>query len=278
MNPLLTTRREFLNRLTFGLGGIALADLLRGTALAGGAGALSGLPHFAPKAKRVIFLFMSGGMSQLESFDYKPELQKRAGMELPDSYKKGKQSLPGMSGNQAGFPLVGSALKFSQHGQSGAWFSESFPFLAKAADDICFIKSMTSEAVNHDPAMTFMHTGEALPGRPSMGAWVSYGLGSENANLPSFVVLMSKGGYDQPLSTRLWDTGFLPSQYQGTQFRAAKDPVLYLGNPQGTERRNTRRVLDAMEALAGLKSGPEQEIHARMEQFEMAFRMQNSIP
>lgn len=278
MNLLPTTRREFLNRLTFGLGGIALGDLLRGTACAGGAAGLPGLPHFAPKAKRVIFLFMSGGMSHLESFDYKPELLKRTGQELPESYRKGKQALPGMSGNQAGFPLVGSALKFAQHGRSGAWFSECFPFLAKVADDICFIKGMKSEAVNHDPAMTFMHTGDPLPGRPSMGAWVTYGLGSENANLPSFVVLMSKSGYDQPLSTRLWDTGFLPSQYQGTQFRAAKDPVLYLGNPPGTGAGNTRRVLDAMQSLAALKSGPEPEIHARMEQFEMAFRMQNSVP
>src|SRR5207248_1674102 len=144
--------------------------------------------------------------------------------------------------------------------------------------DICFIKSMKSDAVNHDPAMTFMHTGAQLPERPSMGAWVTYGLGSENANLPGFVVLMSKGGYDQPLSSKLWDSGFLPSQYQGTQSRAAKDAVLFLSNPSGTGAPDTRRVLDAMQSLAKLKAGPEAEIHARMEQFEMAFRMQSSVP
>jgi len=272
--PASQTRRQFLDRLTYGLGGMALADLLGGNA----SGAGVGLPHFAPKAKRVIFLFMSGGMTQFETFDYKPELIKRMGEELPDSFKGGKQALLGMSGNQAKFPLVGSALKFAQHGQSGAWLSEAFPHLAKVSDDLCFIKSMRSNAVNHDPAMTFIHTGDQLPGRPSMGAWLSYGLGSENANLPSFVVLVAKRGFDQPLSSRLWDSGFLPSQYQGVQFRAAKDAVLYLSNPQGTDARNTRRVLDAMQGLAHLKDGPEAEIHARMEQYEMAFRMQTSIP
>ncbi len=278
MNSPYHSRRQFLNRLTFGLGGIALGNLLGGTAQAAGSPGLPSLPHFLPKAKRVIFLFMSGGMSQLESFDYKPELNKRLGQELPDSYKKGRQALLGMSGNQAQFSLVGSAFKFSQHGRSGAWVSEAFPHIGGMADDICFINSMKSDAVNHDPAMTFMHTGAQLPERPSMGAWVSYGLGSENGNLPSFVVLMSKGGYDQPLSSRLWDSGFLPSEFQGTQFRAAKDAVLYLSNPKGTSAPNTRRVLDAMQSLAKFKDGPEADIHARMEQYEMAFRMQTSIP
>jgi hypothetical protein len=274
------TRRRFLDRLTFGLGGIALSDLLSGTGAARAAGlaGLPSLPHYAAKAKRVIFLYMSGGMTQFETFDHKPELVTRMGQELPDSYKSGRQALLGMSGNQATFPLVGSALKFAQHGQSGAWVSEAFPHLAGMVDDICFIKSMKSDAVNHDPAMTFMHTGAQLPERPSMGAWITYGLGSENANLPGFVVLMSKSGYDQPLSSRLWDSGFLPSQYQGTQFRAAKDAVLYLSNPNGTEASNTRRMLDTMQSLAKLKDGPEAEIHARMEQFEMAFRMQSSVP
>ena len=272
------TRRHFLDRLTMGIGGMALADLLSPAAQAMGNAALPGLPHFAARAKRVIFLFMSGGMTQHESFDYKPELHRRMGQELPDSYKSGRQALLGMSGNQAQFPLVGSGYKFAQHGQSGAWVSEAFPHIAKVADDICFIKSMKSDAVNHDPAMTFMHTGAQLPGRPSMGAWVSYGLGSENANLPSFIVLVSKSGFDQPLSSRLWDSGFLPSQYQGVQFRAAKDAVLYLGNPKGAGQEHTRRVLDAMQSLAKLKDGPEAEIQARMEQYEMAFRMQASIP
>ncbi len=272
------SRRQFLNRLTYGLGGMALADLLGGSAHAAGSAGLPGLPHFAARAKRVIFLFMSGGMTQHESFDYKPELEKRTGQELPDSYKSGRQALLGMSGNQAQFPLVGSSYKFARHGQSGAWVSEAFPHTARVVDDLCFIKSMKSEAVNHDPAMTFMHTGAQLPGRPSMGAWVSYGLGSENASLPSFVVLVSKSGFDQPLSSRLWDSGFLPSQYQGVQFRAARDAVLSLGNPKGAGRENTRRILDAMQSLSRLKDGPEGEIHARMEQFEMAFRMQASIP
>jgi hypothetical protein len=272
-------RRNFLNALTGGLSGIALGELLRGSARAeGGSPGLAGLPHFAPKAKRVIFLFMSGGITQFESFDHKPELNKRLGQELPESFKKGREALLGMSGNQAKFPLVGSHLKFAQYGQSGSWVSEAFPHTAKVVDDICFIKSMRSDAVNHDPAMTFIHTGAQLPGRPSMGAWVSYGLGSGNADMPSFIVLVSKRVFDQPLSSRLWDSGFLPSQYQGVQFRAAKDAVLYLGNPQGTAPENTRRTIDAIQALARLKDGPEAEIHARMEQFEMAFRMQASIP
>ena len=176
-----------------------------------------------------------------------------------------------MSGNQGSFPLVGSALKFAQHGQSGAWVSEAFPHLAGMVDDICFIKSMKSDAVNHDPAMTFMHTGAQLPERPSMGAWITYGLGSENANLPGFVVLMSKSGYDQPLSSRLWDSGFLPSQYQGTQFRAAKDAVLYLSNPNGTDTPNTRRMLDAMQSLANSRTDPKRRLMRGMEQFAWPF-------
>ncbi len=272
------TRRRFLDQLTYGLGGIALGDLLAGGAQAAATAGLAGLPHFPPKVKRVIFLFMSGGVSQFETFDYKPQLNKRRGEELPESFKGGKQALLGMSGNQSRFPLVGSHYKFSRRGKSGAWISDALPHLASVADDLCIINSMKSEAINHDPALTFMHTGAQLPSRPSMGAWVSYGLGSANADLPGFIVLMSKRGYDQPLSSRLWDSGFLPSQYQGVQFRAAKDPVLYLSNPPGIHAENTRSVIDAMQQLARLKEGPEAEIHARMEQFEMAFRMQTSVP
>ncbi|MFZ4768448.1 MAG: DUF1501 domain-containing protein, partial [Roseimicrobium sp.] len=221
----LFSRRQLLQRTGFGFGGLALANML--SSAQASQGGLVGLPHFAPKAKRVIFLFMSGGPSQMESFEYKPVLSQKQGVEFPDSLRNGKM-LPGMSGSQSHFPLVGSPFKFAQHGQSGAWISELFPHTAKVADDLCFVKSMCSEAVNHDPALTFLQTGAPLPGRPSIGAWVSYGLGTDNADLPSFIVLVSKRGADQPLSARLWDSGFLPTQYQGVQFRAAKDAVLYL--------------------------------------------------
>lgn len=270
-------RRAALNRLTMGMGGIALGGLLAESGLAGGNGQ-PGLPHFAPKAKRVIFLFMSGGMSQLETFDYKPELTKRTGQELPESLRRGRFTLPGMSGNQASFPLVGTKKSFSRHGQAGVWISEDFPHTARVADDLCFVKTLQSDAVNHDPAMTFMATGAQLPGRPSMGAWASYGLGSLNRDLPGFVVLVSKRPVDQPLSSRLWDSGFLPTQYQGVQFRAAKDPVLFLSHPAGIGAANNERALAALRELHGLSQGPEAELHARMEQYEMAFRMQSSIP
>ncbi len=273
------TRREALSRLTMGMSSIALGDLLsRGSASAATVPGLRGLPHFAPKAKRVIFLFMSGGMSHLESFDPKPELTKRTGQELPESLRKGRFALLGMSGNQAAFPLVGTKKKFARHGKSGAWISEEFPHTARIADELCFVKSMHSEAVNHDPAMTFMATGEQLPGRPSMGAWASYGLGSMNHELPSFVVLVSKRSIDQPLSSRLWDSGFLPTQYQGVQFRAAKDPVLFLSSPAGVSAASNERAMAALRELHGLSNGPQAELHARMEQYEMAFRMQTSIP
>ncbi len=237
------------------------------------------MPHFAPKAKRVIFLFMSGGPSHLESFDYKPLLREKQGTEFPESLRKGKM-LPGMSGTQSHFPLVGSPFKFSQHGQSGAWISELFPHTAKVADDLCFVKSMCSDAVNHDPALTFMQTGSPLPGRPSIGAWVSYGLGTDNRDLPGFIVLVSKRPADQPLSSRLWDSGFLPTQHQGVQFRAAKDPVLYLSEPEGIARKDTRRMLDALRDLHTQEFAvrPEADIQSRIAQYEMAFRMQASVP
>ena len=274
-------RRQMLGRTALGLGTLAFADLLaadsgRGEALL--KPGVPGLPHFAPKAKRVITLFMSGGMSHLETFDHKPELVKRTGQELPDSSKKGRDVLLGMSGNQATFPLVGSCVPFKQHGQSGTWLSDGFPHLAKMADDLCFIRSMKSDAVNHDPAMTFMSTGAQLPGRPSMGSWLSYGLGSLNSNLPSFVVLMTKGAYDQPLSSRLWDSGFLPTQHQGVQLRAAKDPVLFLSNPAGVTDANNQRALQTLQKLQALSDAPEAALQARLEQYEMAFRMQSSIP
>lgn len=275
------TRRHLLQKAGFGFGSLALADMLAASATTPeqDIGGLPGLPHFAPKAKRVIFLFMSGGPSQLESFDYKPVLNDKQGVEFPESMRKGKK-LPGMSGTQSHFPMVGSPFKFSQHGQSGAWVTELFPHTAKVADELCFVKSMCSDAVNHDPALTFMQTGAQLPGRPSMGAWLSYGLGSDNRDLPGFIVLVSKRGVDQPLSARLWDSGFLPTQHQGVQFRAAKDPVLYLSEPQGIARSDTRRMLDALKDMhqIQLAARPDAEIQSRIEQYEMAFRMQSSVP
>ena len=281
--PLLTakfTRRELLNKLSMGMGGIALSQLLSGQSQA--AGGLPNLPHFAPKAKRVIFLFMSGGCSQLDSFDYKPELKKYHGTDMPESLRgdKGK-ALPGMAGFQNHFFLAGSQFEFTQHGQSGAWVSSMWPETAKVVDDLTFIHTMTTDAVNHDPAMIFMNSGSQIAGRPSMGSWLSYGLGSESEDLPAFITLVSKYPVDQPLSSRLWDSGFLPTQHQGVQFRAAKDPVLYLSEPPGTNRDETRRTIDAIKDLAAASSAPdlvESEVASRIEQYEMAFRMQTSVP
>ena len=275
-----SSRRRFLH----GLGGLALAEMMQSaqgvTPDATIRPGLGTLPHFPARAKRVILLFMSGGFSQHESFDHKPELVRLTGTELPDSFKNGRQKLLGMSGSQAHFTLAAPNCQFAQHGQSGAWFSDHYPHLAKRADDLCFIKSLRSDAVNHDPAMIFMQSGAQLPGRPSLGAWLSYGLGSENANLPSFIVMVSRRTIDQPLSSRLWDSGFLPSEYQGVQFRAAKDPALYLRSPAGVTRENEQLAQAQFKALQRLKE-PEctkSEIDARIEQYEMAFRMQSSVP
>ncbi|MDB6137917.1 MAG: hypothetical protein JWO94_989 [Verrucomicrobiaceae bacterium] len=273
-------RREWLARASLGMGGVALSSLLGNQPASSAAtGGVPGLPHFAPKAKRVIFLFMSGGMSQFESFDHKPELVARSRQPLPDSVFKGRKPL-GMSKLQGTFPMIGSAFPFQQHGQSGAWMSDRFPFLAKQADRMSFLKGMVSEAVNHDPAMIFMNSGAQLPGRPSMGSWISYGLGSENENLPSFIVLVTKKVADQPLSTRLWDNGFLPSQHQGVPFRAGTDPVLFLSNPDGLPPALNRQMLDRLREVQQdeLAKRGEAEIAARIEQYEMAFRMQTSVP
>jgi hypothetical protein len=270
------TRREWLRKSAYGLGGVALAELLGGGQAQAG---LAGLPHFAPKAKRVIFLFMSGGFSQFESFDPKPILSKRQGENLPDSVRGGRPIL-GMSALQAGLPMVGSAFQFAQHGQTGTWLSELFPHTAKVVDDMSFVYSMFSEAVNHDPALTFIQTGAPLPGRPSMGAWLSYGLGTENQELPAFITMVSLRPVDQPLSSRLWDSGFLPTQYQGVQFRSGKEPVLYLHNPKGVTDADTRRMLDVLKDLHQEQAARvgELEMEARIEQFEMAYRMQSSVP
>ncbi|WP_038167097.1 DUF1501 domain-containing protein [Verrucomicrobium sp. BvORR106] len=280
------TRRQMLSRAGCGLGGLAFASLL-GAAESGatpGLSGLPGLPHFAPKAKRVIFLFMSGGPSHVDSFDNKPVLLKRQGDSLPESYRKGAQKLPGMSGNQTLFQLKGSSYDFKQYGQSGAWVSDAFPHTAKMVDDLCFIKSMHSESVNHDPAITFIQTGSPLAGRPSVGSWVQYGLGRDNQNLPAFITMISRRSVDQPLSAKLWGSGFLPTQYEGVQFRASKDPVLYLGDPAGVSRDTTKRVLDGLKDLQAAQSGVSSQaataaaLDARWAEYEMAFRMQTSIP
>ena len=220
---LLFNRRQFLNRFGMGLGGVALADMLGSSARAasGADHGVLGQPHFPPKAKRIIYLFMSGGPSQLDLFDYKPLLNERNGEQLPDSVRGG-QRLTGMSGNQASIPLVGSPFKFAQHGKSGAWFSELLPHTATLADDLCIVRSMFTEAINHGPGVTFFQTGSQIAGRPSFGAWLSYGLGQENANLPSFVVLITKGKGGQPLGSHLWGSGFLPARHHVCSFARPK--------------------------------------------------------
>lgn len=281
MNPLLP-RRHFLQHSGLGLGGLALAEMLGGhqAPAVEPAQAIRGLPHFAAKAKRVIYLFMSGGPSQLDLLDYKPELIKRHGEQLPDSVRGG-QRLTGMSGNQSSIPMVGSPFKFSQHGPAGAWFGEHLPNTAEVAGDLCIIRSMFTESINHGPGVTFLQTGSQIPGRPSMGAWLSYGLGSENRNLPNFVVLITKDKGGQPLGAHLWGSGFLPAEYQGLQFRPSKDPVLYLNNPQGVSAESRRLMLNHLEELHAHQmeaSGVEPGIQARIANYEMAYRMQSSIP
>ncbi len=278
------SRRHFLNRFGMGLGGIALACLLgpdKSLASTGTQGhyGIIATPHFPPKAKRVIYLFMAGGPSQLETFDYKPLLNQRNGEDLPASVRMG-QRLTGMSGNQAVLPLAGSIYKFQQYGKAGTWVSELLPHTAKIVDDLCVVRSMYTEAINHDPAITFMQTGSQISGRPSIGAWVSYGLGSDNENLPAFVVLITPGKVDQPLYSRLWGSGFLPSEYQGVQFRSGKEPVLYLSNPSGMSGAQRRLMLDRLRELHQVQREQfaDPEIDARIAQYEMAFRLQTSVP
>ncbi len=278
------TRREWLGRMGYGTGATALATLLGG---AGGSAAHAGpvladgtrLPHFAPKAKRVICLFMSGGASHLESFDHKPVLVERHGQPMPPSVFKGRLPL-GMSQYQSQFLLQGPRWPFQQHGQGGAWISDRFPYLAKQADKICFLKGMVSEAVNHDPAIIFMNSGHQLAGRPTMGSWLSYGLGSENENLPAYIVMVTKRNTDQPLSSRLWDSGFLPSQHQGVTFRPGAEPVLFLHNPDGLSDSLHRKMVEQLVEVQQeeLRTRGEAEITARIKQLEMAFRMQTAVP
>src|SRR6266436_2508834 len=278
-------RRDFFGRFALGIGGAALSGLLKPEAFAAPARTASPFrgtldaPHFAPKAKRIIYLFMSGGPSQVDLFDYKPLLNQMNGQDLPASVRMG-QRLTGMTGYQATLPLAGSIFPFAQQGQSGAWVSELMPWTAKMVDELCFVKSAYTEAINHDPAITFFQTGSQLPGRPSMGAWLSYGLGSANENLPAFFVLISKDRIDLPLYARLWGNGFLPSIHQGVQFRSGKDPVLYLQNPEGISPASRRKLLDHLAELEALQSQDlgDPSINERVAQYEMAYRMQTSVP
>ncbi|MCX6594245.1 MAG: DUF1501 domain-containing protein [Acidobacteria bacterium] len=269
MNPLNLSRRLFLGASAAGLAGrSALAEM-------------ADLPHHKPTAKRIIYLFQSGGPSQLESFDYKPKLKDVFKQDLPESVRQG-QRLTTMSASQSSFPMVPSKFSFAQHGNSGAWVSELFPHTAKIVDDLTFIKSMHTDQINHDPAVTFFQTGFQIAGRPSIGAWIAYGLGSENQNLPGFIVLISpgQGGSGQPLYDRLWGAGFLPSKYQGVKFRSIGDPVLYLKDPDGITRDDRRAYLDTLGALNQVQyeQNGDPETQARIAQYEMAFRMQSSVP
>ncbi len=279
------TRRDFLTKTSLGLGGLSLASMLNSENLfasnriQNAAVNLKGLPHYVPKAKRVIYLFQSGAPSQLDLFDHKPLLNKMNGQELPESVFGG-QRLTGMTAGQSAFPLAGSHFKFGQKGASGAWVSELMPHIGALADDLCFIKSMHTEAINHDPAVTFIQTGSQLPGRPSIGSWLSYGLGSDNKNLPGFVVLITKDKYGQPLYSRSWGNGFLPSQHQGVQFRSGKNPVLYLDNPPGVTKELREEQLETLSKMQKDKYADigDPEILSRISQYEMAFKMQTSVP
>lgn len=280
------SRRSLLNQIGLGFGSIALADLMADggllfngqSASAAASGVLDG-PHFAPTAKRVIYLFQSGGPSQMDLFDYKPLLNEKHGTELPESIRGG-QRLTAMSGNQATLPLAGSPFKFTQHGQAGAWITELLPHTAKIADDLCIIRSLHTDAINHGPGVTFLQTGSQFPGRPSMGAWIDYGLGSESADLPAYVVMVTKGKGGQPLVSRYWGNGFLPSRHQAVRFRSEADPVLYLNNPPGIDaaaRGDELQTLTKLHQLA-MADGADPLIEARIAQHEMAYRMQASIP
>ena len=275
-------RRSFLTRTAMGFGGVALSTLLNpfhAFSATDNENIPLGLPHFMPKVKRVIYLFQSGGPSQLETFDYKPLLEKMNGQQLPDSIRKG-QRLTGMSANQSSLPLAGSQFKFSQYGKGGTYVSELLPYTSQIVDELCLVKSMHTDAINHDPAITFFQTGSQQPGRPSIGAWVSYGLGTDNDNLPTFITLVSKNGNGQPLYARLWGNGFLPSKYQGVQFRAGKDPVLYLTDPHGYGTGGRRDMLSYLKRLNEFQQQEtgDPEIGNRIAQYEMAFRMQMSVP
>lgn len=281
MNQML--RRHFLQSASLGLGTAALASLLQADqAAAEGIPGVLTKTHFPARAKRIIYLFMSGGPSHIDLFDYKPALRKHHGEELPATVRMG-QRITGMTSGQSSFPCVAPMFQFNQHGSSGTWLSELLPHTGEIVDDIAIVKSMHTEAINHDPATTYIQTGSQQPGRPSLGAWLSYGLGTENEDLPAFVVLISQGSgnkTDQPIFSRLWGSGFLPSRHQGVRFRSSADPVLYLSNPDGIDRENRRQLLDGIRDLNSIaeESSGDPEIQTRIAQYEMAFRMQSSVP
>ncbi|MFN3652102.1 MAG: DUF1501 domain-containing protein [Armatimonadota bacterium] len=285
---LMLTRRALLGRGSTGIGVVALASLLNeglfaapaaaaGPAAPGMGSALQAL-HVPAKAKRVIYLFQSGGPSHLDLFDWKPQLAKHRGIDLPDSVRMG-QRITGMTSGQKTLPVAPTIFKFAQHGQGGAWFSDLVPHTASIADDLCIVRTVNTEAINHDPAVTFMQTGAQLPGRPTLGAWLSYGLGSTNRDLPGFVVLTS-GQVGQNLHTRYWEAGFLPTEHQGVQFRPTGDPILFVSDPKGMSRPVRRTILDAVRDVNKLKleSFGDPEIATRIEQYELAYRMQASVP
>lgn len=271
------TRRQLLGKASASMGGLALASLLDSNVAKASSG-LAGFPSAEAKAKRVIYLFQSGGPPQHDMFDYKPKLNAMHGQETPASVFNG-QRLTGMTSGQSSFPIARSIFDFKQHGQSGAWVSETMPHLAEVVDDLCFVKSMHTDAINHDPAITFLQTGFQIAGRPSIGSWMSYGLGSENENLPAFVAMLSGNG-GQPLYDRLWGSGFLPSVHQGVRFRSGKDPVLYLNNPDGFSPSLRRKTLDHLGELNRMRLDVtgDPEIETRISQYEMAYRMQSSVP
>ncbi|MFL2871383.1 MAG: DUF1501 domain-containing protein [Pirellulaceae bacterium] len=277
-NTIGLSRRETLQRFGMGLGGLALASMAGNESQAARGGELKNL-HHPVKAKRIIYMFQSGGPSQLDLFDHKPVLNQRHGEELPEEVRKG-QRLTAMSGNQASLPLAGSPFEFMPHGDSGNVMSSVLSHTSKIADDLCIVRSMYTEAINHGPAVTHLQTGSQFPGRPSMGAWLDYGLGTENENLPAFVVLVTKGKGGQPLLTRLWGSGFLPSKYQGVRFRSGADPVLYLSNPSGVDIDSRRMMLNRLKQLheLQLEKSADPVIENRIAQYEMAFKMQSSIP
>lgn len=260
------TRRDFMSGMVGGIGTMALSSLL-GT-----------VPTLPPKVKRIIYLFQSGGPSQMDLFDHKPSLYELRDTDLPDSIRHG-QRFTGMTAGQDRFPVAPTLFNFARHGESQAWVSDLLPYTAKIVDDLCFIRTMKTEAINHDPAITFFQTGFQLAGRPSIGSWLSYGLGSENKDLPAFIALISGTG-GQPLYDRLWGSGFLPTKYQGVKFRSTKDPVLYLSNPEGVDAQTRRKMIDDVAKLNEMrfKDFGDPEIQTRIAQYEMAYRMQFSVP
>jgi hypothetical protein len=276
-------RRRFLSKLSLGIGSVALGSLLIPDLFSNKSDEemlLTGLPQFAPKAKRIIYLFQNGAPSQLDLFEYKPKLIEMFGQDLPESIRMG-QRLTGMTADQKKFPLAGSTFKFNQYGQAKAWLSELLPYTSKVVDDLCFVKSIYTEAINHDPALTFFQTGAQVGNRPSMGSWLSYGLGSENKNLPAFCVLLSKGkGNGQGVYSKLWSNGFLDSIHQGVQFSSGDNPVLYLNNPESISKTDRRKMLDKLEELNAetFKESGDPEINAKVQQYEMAYRMQTAVP